>query len=88
MSSGRLDRSGTFSLRVSQGSEIRFSLTMDAVQVRRNGIEFRSPSPVVAWREMTVELEVGEEGDPLVCRGIVVSCVGDKYLGYPFPCCL
>lgn len=82
MSSGRLDRSGAFSLSVSQGAETRLSLGLDSVQVRPNGIEFRSPTPVVAWREMTVELEADRDGNPLICRGIVVSCTGDKYLGY------
>lgn len=82
MSSGRLDRSGAFSSSDSTGRETHLTLKLDAVQLRPNGLEFRSPTPMVVWREMSVELEVGRDAKPFVCRGIVVSCAGDKYLGF------
>lgn len=82
MPSSRVDRSGGFSPIHIQGHQVEMRLDMESVAVRRNGIEFRSATPMPVWREMTVEFSMGSMEGPIKCNGIVVSCSGDKYIGY------
>jgi hypothetical protein len=61
--------------------QTRLELSMDSVAVRKNGMEFRSPTPFNPWTEMTVALS-SPRGAKLHCTGVVVNCSGNKHLGY------
>ncbi len=82
MSLRRLDSLGSFSPRAFHHGRNHLSFSADSTRLRSNGIEFRSPIPIAVWLEMAVELDAGESGEPVVCNGIVVSCVGDCLMGY------
>ena len=60
----------------------RVDIAGDHVQLRKNGVEFWSPTPVELWTEMTVAM--GPSGDCLQKRGsgVVVCCDGDRHRGY------
>jgi hypothetical protein len=64
----------------SAGSHV--NIAGDHVQLRRNGIEFWSPSPFELWTEMTVAM--GFAGCYVQKRGsgVVVSCEGDRHRGF------
>ena len=51
-------------------------------QIRRNGIEFQSSTPIPEWTEMTVELETSASGRKVHCSGVVVVCSGNRHTGY------
>ncbi len=63
-----------------EARKTRLELCADSVAVRKNGIEFRSPTPFTPWTEMTVALSSPE--GKLHCSGVVVNCSGNKHLGY------
>ena len=60
----------------------RVDIAGDHVQLRRNGVEFWSPTPVELWTEMTVDL--GCPGGSWQRRGsgVVVSCEGNRHCGF------
>ena len=51
-------------------------------QLRRNGIEFQSSSPIAEWTEMTVEVATSASGRKMCCTGVVVACSGNRQTGY------
>ena len=59
----------------------QLSLSHESVVIRKNGIEFRSPTPFTAWTEMTVELRTPENGR-VNSTGVVIACTGSKHTGY------
>ena len=59
----------------------RLTLSHEAVVIHKSGIEFRSPTPLTAWTEMTVELATRENGR-VNCTGVVIACAGNKHTGY------
>jgi len=59
----------------------RLALSHEAVVIHKSGIEFRSPTPLTAWTEMTVELTTRENGR-VNCTGVVIACAGNKHTGY------
>lgn len=59
----------------------RLTLSHEAVVIHKSGIEFRSPTPLTAWTEMTVELVTRENGR-VNCTGVVIACAGNKHTGY------
>lgn len=59
----------------------RLTLTHEAVAIHKSGIEFRSPTPLSTWTEMTVELQTRENGR-VNCTGVVIACSGNKHTGY------
>jgi hypothetical protein len=61
--------------------QARLTLSHEAVVIHKNGIEFRSPTALTIWAEMTVELTTKENGS-VNCTGVVVACTGNKHLGY------
>lgn len=65
-----------------QSQTTRLTLAANAVRIRRNGIEFRSHTPVPIWTEMTMSLETPLEARKLNCTGVVVACDGDRHFGY------
>ena len=82
MSTSKLDTSGVFQPVTVQGDQTQLSLPPDAVRFRKNGIEFRSPTPIPAWTEMTVTLQSPRDEKKVSCTGIVVACDGNRHTGY------
>ena len=64
-----------------EARQARLSLSHDAVVIHKSGIQFRSPTPFAAWKEMTVELQTPENGK-VHCTGVVIACSGSKHTGY------
>jgi hypothetical protein len=58
------------------------TLPTAAVQVRKNGIEFRNNDPITAWTEMTVTLQGPNPARKVNFTGVVVACSGDRHRGY------
>ena len=65
-----------------QSQTTRLTLTANAVRIRRNGIEFRSNTPIPVWTEMTMALETPLESKKFNCTGVVVACDGNRHFGY------
>ena len=82
MSTIKLDTSGDFKPLTLQSDRTTLSLPQNAVCIRKNGIEFRSPTPIPIWNEMTVTLESAGESKRVNCTGIVVACDGNRHTGY------
>lgn len=59
-----------------------FAVPTQAVCVRKNGIEFLSPSPLAPWTEMTVDLQSAQAQRKVHCTAVVVSCGGNRHTGY------
>lgn len=58
------------------------TLPTAAVQVRKNGIEFRNNDPIPAWTEMTVTLRGPNPARKVNFTGVIVACSGDRHAGY------
>jgi len=82
MSSSKADTSGVFEPVTVQRDQTRLALPPDAVRVRRNGIEFRSATPIPVWTEMTVSLQSPGESSRVNCNGVIVACSGNRHTGY------
>ena len=82
MSSSKLDRSGVFQSLKVESHQTQLTLTPDAVQVHKNGIEFRSVRPFAVWKEMTVEMVPSGESRKVHFNGVVVECTGNRHAGY------
>ena len=65
-----------------EARQTRLSLTPDSVVFHKNGIEFRSSNPFSPWAEMTLTLQSPQGGGKLHCNGVVISCTGNKHVGY------
>ena len=63
-------------------SATSLSLTSTAARVRKNGIEFRTTTPIAEWTELTVDLRDPEDGREIQAKGVVVDCRGDRHQGY------
>src|SRR5437773_7064587 len=82
MSTTKLDTSGVFEPVTVKSDRTTLSLPHAAVRIRKNGIEFRSPTPIPPWTEMTVSLQSAGEAKKGNCTGIVVACEGNLHAGY------
>jgi hypothetical protein len=67
---------------VVEAGQNRFVVPPTCVCIRRNGVEFRSPSPFPVWTEMTVLLRAPDEPLPIRCTAVVVACDGNRHTGY------
>lgn len=65
-----------------EARETKLSLPPEDVLFRKNGIEFRSPTPLSLWTEMTVTVKSPRDNSKFNCMGVVVSCTGNKHTGY------
>lgn len=65
-----------------EARQTRLSLGPDSVLIRKNGIEFRSPTPFAPWTEMTVALQSPRDNGRVNCTGVVVACTGNRHSGY------
>lgn len=83
MSAKKLGSLDSFQQHVTvKGRQAHLELCANSVVVHRNGIEFRSPTPFTEWAEMTVQLASSQEDSSIECSGVVVSCFGNKHIGY------
>jgi hypothetical protein len=82
MSARRIDAAGDFQPVTVQARETRLSLAPEDVRIRRNGVEFRSASPIAPWTEMTVTLQSTREAGRVHSTGVVVACSGGRHSGY------
>src|SRR5438046_10208692 len=82
MSTTKLDTSGVFEPVTVKSDRTTLNLPHAAVRIRKNGIEFRSPTPIPVWTEMTVSLQSTTQGKRVNCTGIVVACEGNRHAGY------
>ena len=62
--------------------ESRLALSLDEVVFHKGGIEFRSEKPFGAWTEMVLTLLSPFGHGRLHCNGVVISCTGNKHMGY------
>jgi len=57
-------------------------LSSSEVVIHRNGIEFRTVTSFSPWAEMTLTLHSPRDGAKVHCSGVVISCSGNKHVGY------
>ena len=62
--------------------QTRLSLSSQSILFHKNGIEFRSSTPFSLWTEMTLALETPGDGRKINCSGVVISCTGNRHVGY------
>jgi hypothetical protein len=82
MSARRITGAGPFQPLTVEARQTQLSLSPDSVIFHRDGIEFRSATPFSEWAEMTMTLQPPGGGPKMHCTGVVVSCTGNKHLGY------
>jgi hypothetical protein len=82
MSARKAELTGSLHDLTVEARETRLSLSPDAYVLRRNGIEFRSATPLSPWAEMTVLLRSPRDGGRVHCSGVVIACTGNKHSGY------
>ncbi len=82
MSARTINASGAFPPLTIQARQTRLSLAPSEVCIRRNGVEFRSETPIAAWTEMTVTLQSTRDSGRVHCTGVVVACNGNRHSGY------
>ena len=82
MSARKADGSTSFSQVTVQARQTQLSLAPDAVIIRKNGIEFLSPTPFPTWTEMTLTLQSPLDAATVNCSGVVIACSGNRHSGY------
>jgi len=82
MSTSKLDTYGVFQPVTVKSDRTTLNLPQAAVRIRKNGIEFRAPTPIPVWTEMTVCLQSAGGSKKVNCTGIVVACEGNRHAGY------
>jgi hypothetical protein len=82
MSARKINGVGVFRPVSVQSRQTRLFLAQDQVTVRRNGVEFRSITPIAPWIEMTVTLQSNRDSGKVHCTGVVVACNGNRHGGY------
>jgi hypothetical protein len=60
----------------------RLDLPASSVRIRKNGIEFRSETPIPVWTEMTVALQTPNDSRKVNFNGVVVACGGNVHAGF------
>ena len=82
MSARKINPSEAFAGQPVQPPSLRLDLSIGEVQIRKNGIEFRTGKAIPPWTEMTVTLETPEDGRQANFTGVVVACNGNRHEGY------
>lgn len=80
MSARRID-SDLFQPVTVQTQAAQLNLPGNSVRLRKNGIEFRSNSPIPQWTEMVITLQTPTT-PRIQCTGVVVACDGNRHGGY------
>src|SRR5262245_58380638 len=65
-----------------QAQTTRLDLTVSAVRIRKNGIEFRSENAIPVWTEMTVSMLPPADSRKVNFNGVVVACSGNRHAGF------
>jgi hypothetical protein len=83
MSARKIDAGGSLNHHevTVEARQTRLSLSQNSVILHKNGIEFRSASGFAPWTEMLLTLQ-SPGGGKVHCNGVVISCTGNKHLGY------
>ena len=82
MSARKIDTSVLLQPVSIQAHTTRLDLPANAVRIRKNGIEFRSESPIPVWTEMTVAMQTPTDSRKVNFTGVVVACSGNRHAGY------
>lgn len=82
MSARKLDHPALLQPVSIQAQTTRLDLPANAVRIRKNGIEFRSESPIPVWTEMTVAMQTPTDSRKVNFTGVVVACNGNRHAGY------
>ena len=82
MSARRIASAGSFQPVTVEARQTRLSLSPDSIIFHKNGIEFRSATPFAEWTELTMTLQPPDHGPKVHCSGVVVSCTGNKHVGF------
>lgn len=82
MSASKIDQNDPFRPVTVKAETASLHLSADSVQIRKNGIEFRSDKEMPMWAEMTVALETPFESRKFEANGVVVACHGSRHAGY------
>lgn len=82
MSARKVNGVAVFQPLAVQSHQTRLFLAPNQVTVRRNGVEFRSMTPIAPWTEMTVTLQSNRGETKVHCNGVVVACNGNRHGGY------
>jgi hypothetical protein len=61
--------------------ETRLSLSAKSVRLRKSGIEFLTNKPILAWTELSLDLQF-PDSKKVHCSGVVVACDGNRHSGY------
>ena len=82
MSARRIEGTGSLQQVTVEARQTRLTLSPDSMIIHKNGIEFRSATPFSEWTEMTMTLQSPSDGSKVHCSGVVISCTGNKHVGY------
>jgi hypothetical protein len=84
MSARKIDAGGSLNHHevTVEARQTRLSLSQNSVILHKNGIEFRSASAFAPWTEMLLTLQSPSDGGKVHCNGVVISCTGNKHVGY------
>ncbi|MDB6022041.1 MAG: hypothetical protein JWQ04_1898 [Pedosphaera sp.] len=82
MSARKIQAAAPFQPVTLETRQTRLSLAPDQVRIRKNGVEFRSESPISPWTEMTVTLQSTRDTGRVHCTGVVIACNGNRHGGY------
>jgi hypothetical protein len=82
MTASKLDSSGTFGTIATESAHTRLLLRENQVVIRKNGLEFLSPTALPLWTEVQVDLHSTVAESPLQGMGVVVDCAGNRHTGY------
>ena len=82
MSARKVEISGSLHHVTVEARQTRLSLSHDHFVIHKNGIEFRSAEPFSPWAEMTLTLSSPRDGGKVHCNGVVISCTGNRHVGY------
>ena len=82
MSARKIESPSVFTPVTLQSRQTRLNLSSGDVCIRRNGVEFRSTSPIAVWTEMTVTLQSSRDAGKVHCNGVIVACNGNRHNGY------
>lgn len=82
MSARKIESTSVFTPVTLSNRQTRLNLSASDVCIRKNGVEFRSSTPIAAWTEMTVTLQSNRDAGKVNCTGVIVACTGNRHGGY------
>lgn len=82
MTTSKVDNSGLLQHAHVGSPATTLLLPTSQVAIRRNGIEFLSPTSIPLWTEVTVELRSPGNSQRVRGGGVVVDCTGNRHTGY------